>query len=266
MTDIFSFTAGDSPLLISIPHDGRSLMPGQGARMTEAGRSIPDTDWFIRELYGFAGELGASVIAANYSRYVVDLNRPANDAALYEGQVSTGLCPLKTFSGDDIYIAGESVTDDEQQERVDQYWHPYHDRVSSALAELKSEHGIALLWDAHSIASEVPLLFPGVLTDLNVGTNGGKSCASPLETAVMKVAETSAYSSVLNGRFRGGFTTRNYGDPDNSVHAIQLELSQRCYMDENKLSYDPDPAVRVGETIRSMLATFIEAATGNKQG
>jgi N-formylglutamate amidohydrolase len=263
MTDVFSFAAGSSPLLISIPHDGRSLMPGQDARMTAAGRSIPDTDWFVRELYRFADEIGASVIAANYSRYVVDLNRPANDAALYEGQVSTGLCPLKTFAGDDIYIDGESVSAEEQQVRVGQYWRPYHDRISSTLAELQDEHGVALLWDAHSIASEVPLLFPGVLTDLNVGTNGGESCASLLETAVMAVAATSAYSSVLNGRFQGGFITRNYGDPQNSVHAIQLELSQRCYMDENKLSYDPDPAVRVGKTIKKMLVSFIDAAAGN---
>ncbi len=263
MTDVFSFTTGSSPLLISIPHDGRALMSGQAARMTEAGRAIPDTDWFVRELYDFASEIGASVISANYSRYVVDLNRPADDASLYEGQVSTGLCPLKTFAGDEIYIDGEIVAAAEQKDRVAQYWHPYHDKISSMLEELRNEFGVALLWDAHSIASEVPLLFPGVLTDLNVGTNGGESCASALESAVMRAAGASAYSSVLNGRFRGGFITRNYGDPKNSVHAIQLELSQRCYMNENKLSYDAGPAVRVGETIRNMLTSFIEAAAGS---
>jgi len=263
MTDVFSFSSGTSPLLISIPHDGRELMPGQGERMTEEGRAIPDTDWFVRELYSFADEIGAGVIAANFSRYVVDLNRPADDAALYEGQVSTGLCPLKTFSGDEIYLDGATVSLAEQRERVERYWRPYHDKIASTLSDLKAEHGVALLWDAHSIASQVPLLFPGVLTDLNVGTNDGQSCASPLESAVMQAAEAADYSSVLNGRFRGGFITRNYGDPQNSVHAIQLELSQRCYMDEKKLSYDPDPAVRVGETIKNMLVSFIEATAGN---
>jgi N-formylglutamate deformylase len=260
MTDVFSFSDGDSPLLISIPHDGRALIPGQEGRMTEAGRAIPDTDWFVRELYDFASEIGASVIAANYSRYVVDLNRPADDTAMYAGQVSTGLCPLKTFSGDEIYGDGENVSADEQQDRVARYWRPYHDKISSTLDELKNEHGTALLWDAHSIASEVPLLFPGVLTDLNIGTNGGESCAKPLESAVIDVADASDYSAVLNGRFKGGYITRHYGDPDKGVHAIQLELSQRRYMNEKKLSYDAGPAVRVGNTIRTMLTAFIEAA------
>lgn len=228
--------------------------------MTDVGRAIPDTDWFVRELYDFADEIGASVIAANYSRYVVDLNRPADDAALYEGQVSTGLCPLKTFAGEEIYRNGETVSTVEQQDRVVQFWRPYHDKISSTLEELKNALGVALLWDAHSIASEVPQLFPGVLTDLNLGTNGGASCGKSLESAVMNVADTSDYSAVLNGRFRGGYITRNYGDPDNDVHAIQLELSQRCYMDEKKLSYDAGPAVIVGNTIKSMLAAFIEAA------
>lgn len=260
MTDAFSFAAGNSPLLISIPHDGRALMPGQELRMTEAGRAIPDTDWFVRKLYDFAGDVGASVIAANYSRYVVDLNRPADDAALYDGQMSTGLCPLKTFAGDEIYIAGETATTAEQNDRVLQYWHPYHDKILSTLEELRNEHGVALLWDAHSIASEVPLLFPGVLTDLNIGTNGGRSCAKPLESAVMDIADGSAFSAIVNGRFKGGYITRNYGDPENGVHAIQLELSQRCYMNENQLSYDADLAVSVGNTIKQMLIAFIEAA------
>ena len=262
MTDVFSFTPGTRPLLISIPHDGRELMPEQRARMTDVGRAIPDTDWYVRELYGFAADIGASVIAANYSRYVVDLNRPADDAALYEGQLSTGLCPLKTFSGEEIYLEGESITLEEQAVRVEQYWRPYHDKIASTLSDLKADHGVALLWDAHSIASEVPLLFPGVLTDINVGTNGGGSCASQLETAVMRAADASDYSSVLNGRFKGGFIARNYGDPGNGVHAAQLELSQRCYMDEKKLSYDADAAVRVGHTIKTMLTAFIETALG----
>jgi N-formylglutamate amidohydrolase len=232
MTDVFSFTKGKQPLLISIPHDGRSLMPGQAARMTDIGRALPDTDWFVQELYTFAKEISASVITANYSRYVVDLNRPADDAALYEGQISTGLCPMKTFDGQAIYVEGESITATEQHDRVDQYWRPYHDKISSVLGGLRDEHGFALLWDAHSIASEVPTLFAGVLTDLNIGTNGGISCGEPHQLSVMRVAEASDYSSVLNGRFKGGYITRQYGNPSTGIHAIQLELSQRCYMDE----------------------------------
>jgi len=259
MKDVFSFTEGHTPLLISIPHDGRALMPGQAERMTEAGRAMPDTDWFVRDLYGFAPEIGANVIAANYSRYVVDLNRPANDAALYEGQVSTGLCPMSTFSGEPIYLDGASINANEQQDRVQDYWRPYHDKIASSLSMLRDKFGIALLWDAHSIASEVPALFPGVLTDLNIGTNGGNSCGASCESSVISVAAASDFSTVANGRFKGGYITRHYGDPEDNIYAIQLELSQRCYMNEKKASFDAGLAAKIGETIKSMLIAYIEA-------
>jgi len=260
MTEVFSHTVGKLPLLITIPHDGRELMPGQEARMTAAGLALPDTDWFVKDLYKFAADLGASVIAANYSRYVVDLNRPADDAALYPGQLSTGLCPSQTFAGEEIYVEGESVGSVEQKERTERYWRPYHDEISSALDHLRGEFGYALLWDAHSIASEVPLLFPGVLNDINIGSDSGKSCAAHCESSVMRVAEKSDYSSVLNGRFRGGYTTRHYGDPENGVSALQLELSQRCYMHEGELKYDAGLARNVSATIEDMLNAFMKAA------
>lgn len=264
MTEVFSFTAGTTPLLISIPHDGRNLMPGQARRMTKQGRAIPDTDWFVKDLYAFARDMGVSTIAANYSRYVVDLNRPASDDQLYAGQVSTGLCPLQTFAGDDIYLAGEEISAAEQDERTQHYWAPYHDKIQATISGLQDEFGYALLWDAHSIASEVPRLFPGVLTDLNIGTNGGASCSEYCESAVMDAAKASGFSAVSNGRFRGGFITRHYGDPGQGVHAMQLELSQRCYMDENNLRYDDDLAVKARHVIRQMLQAFMTAARENK--
>ena len=256
MTEVFSHLAGDSPLLVSIPHDGRALMPGQEERMTSTGRALPDTDWHVQRLYRFATELGASVVAANYSRYVVDLNRPADDSALYGGQIATGLCPLRTFAGEDIYSFGESVSAEEQSSRVRDYWRPYHDTLQQTISAIRAHFGYALLWDAHSIATEVPLLFDGHLPDLNVGTNGGQTAAPGLETAVMAVAHASPYSSVLNGRFKGGHITRCYGNPENGVHAIQLELAQHTYMDEKSLEFDEERAPRLRSTIRDMLVAF----------
>ena len=260
MSDVFDFHAGSSPLLISIPHDGRKLAPGQAERMTDVGNGLPDTDWHVRELYAFAEEIGASVIVANYSRYVVDLNRPATDDALYKNQVATGLCPHKTFAGDEIYLDGQGVSTDEQASRIVTFWNPYHEEISRMLEQVKEQFGYALLWDAHSIPGEVPLLFDGVLPDLNIGTNGGLSCAANVTAAVAAVAESSPYSSVVNGRFRGGHITRNYGAPANGIHAIQLELAQRNYMDEKKLSYESVRAARLVDTIKNMLQTFESAA------
>lgn len=261
MSDVFDFREGNSALLVSIPHDGRKLAPGQAQRMTAAGMELRDTDWHVRELYSFVEDLDASVIAANYSRYVVDLNRPPSDASLYENQLATGLCPHKTFAGQDIYLDGESVSSREQETRVQAYWQPYHDRIFETLNRLKDQFGFALLWDAHSIAGEVPLLFDGVLPDLNIGTNGGVSCAAEISVAVAVVAQASPYSSVTNGRFRGGHITRSYGAPEDGVHALQLELTQQNYMDEKILSYDADRAATLAETIRSMLHAFKTSAT-----
>ena len=256
----FFFARGSSPLLISIPHDGRSLAPGMEERMTKLGRSLPDTDWHVRRLYAFAGQLGANVLAARFSRYVVDLNRPASDAALYEGQTSTGLCPLKTFSGEDIYINDEECTALEQQQRTQSYWQPYHDHLGRELKRIRRQFGYALLWDAHSIQSEVPGLFAGVLPDLNIGTNDGASCDSALQCAVFEAAESADYSVVQNGRFKGGYITRNYGRPENNVHAIQLELTQHAYMDERNLIYDADAAARLSHLLGGMLNKFVTEA------
>jgi N-formylglutamate deformylase len=229
-------------------------------RMTIAGRSLPDTDWHVRRLYAFAGQLGASVLAARFSRYVVDLNRPASDAALYEGQLSTGLCPSKTFFGDDIYTHGDECTALEQQQRTQFYWQPYHDHLDRELKRIRQQFGYALLWDAHSIRSEVPGLFAGVLPDLNLGTNDGAGCDPALQRAVFDAAQSGDYSVVHNGRFKGGYITRNYGRPENNVHAIQLELAQHAYMDEQNLKYDEEAAARLGKLLGSMLNRFVTEA------
>jgi len=259
MGDVYSRTPGNAPLLISIPHDGRRLAPGMRERMTEEGMALPDTDWHVRRLYGFATALGATVISAEYSRYVVDLNRPASDEALYAGRTSTGLCPVRTFAGQPIYV-GDGVPAGERNARVKAYWQPYHQAIETELVSLRERFGYALLWDAHSIAAEVPALFDGRLPDLNVGSYDGASCHPLLQQAVWKVADASPYSSVLNGRFKGGYITRHYGRPDDGIHAIQLELSQRCYLDGYTRSYQDDDAARVATVIREMLARYVDAA------
>jgi len=258
VTDCFEYHAGDSPLLISIPHDGRALPPAMAERMTECGREIPDTDWHVVRLYGFARTLGAGIIAANYSRYVVDLNRSYADDTLYEGRLSTGLCPEQTFDGEDIYRPGQSVASGEKEERIERYWWPYHEKIASSLNAIKDQFGYALLWDAHSIPSNVPRLFDGELPQLNFGTNGGRSCASDLIEPVMAEAKASGnYSVILDGRFKGGYITRHYGDPADGVHAIQLELAQRCYMSEESLDFDDKLASQLVKLLSKVLQAYL---------
>ncbi len=259
MSPVFDVTPGTTPLLISVPHDGRLIPEAIRARMTDTGRAVPDTDWHVAKLYEFARGLGAGMIVANYSRYVVDLNRSADDAALYPGQPATGLCPEQTFAGEDLYRrAGVSAS--EKTDRIEQYWQPYHAQIESELAMLRERFGHALLWDAHSIPSVVPRLFDGELPVLNLGSNDGKSCVKTVAAAVDSVAKNSGHSSVLNGRFKGGYITRHYGRPEQSVHALQLEIAQRAYMDETTLAWDANKAEALQITLRSMIRVFLDSA------
>ena len=260
MSDAFEFSVGDTPLLVSVPHDGRLIPEEQRSRMTEAALAIPDTDWHVAELYGFARDLGASMLVARYSRYVVDLNRPPDDGALYAGQVATGLCPQYSFAGAPLYRDDTPVAAAEVRERVERYWRPYHERLALALEALRARHGFALLWDAHSIPSRVPRLFDGELPVLNLGNFDGCSCSADIARELHRIAAASPYASVLNGRFKGGYITRHYGNPVAGVQAVQLELAQRAYMSEATLELDPYLADRCRDTLLELLTAFTRAA------
>ena len=227
--------------------------------MTATGRDIPDTDWHVAKLYEFARELDASILVANYSRYVVDLNRPPDDAPLYAGQISTGICPNMSFAGEYLYEDMGVVAAQDVRERVDAYWLPYHSLIESTLTALRDQYGYAILWDAHSIPSLVPRLFDGELPVLNIGTNDGDSCLAGIAEQVFVIATSSDYSAVMNGRFKGGHITRHYGDPQKNVHAIQLEIAQRAYMDEASREYDDRKADKLRDTLLSMLESFLVA-------
>ncbi|MDZ7768701.1 MAG: N-formylglutamate deformylase [Woeseiaceae bacterium] len=257
---VFDVVRGSTPLLVSIPHDGRLVPDTISARLSAAGRALPDTDWHVAQLYAFATDLGASVITARYSRYVVDLNRPPDDAALYGKGQSTGICPDRTFAGEPIYADGTPVGQDEERERIAAYWQPYHAQLAEMLHAIRQEFGYALLWDAHSIVSEAPLLFDGELPVLNVGTWGGRSCAADIGKALAGVLTDAPQTSVINGRFTGGHITRHYGDPARDVHAVQLELAQRSYMDEKTMRYDETSSAQLVPVLEQLLRAYLEAA------
>jgi N-formylglutamate deformylase len=261
--ELFHLHRGSSPLLISMPHVGTYVPPELAARMTDAGRLVADTDWHVDRLYDFLEGLAASVLCPTHSRYVVDLNRPPDGANLYPGQDTTALVPLDTFAREPVYRSGEAPGEREVADRIARYWRPYHDALQDELARIRTAHGYALLWDAHSIASELPRFFSGRLPDLNFGTASGGSCAPAMQSAVFEEARrTTGYTAVLNGRFRGGYITRAYGRPADGIHAIQLELSQRTYMDEPPpFEFREDLAGRLRPALRRFLEAFLEAAT-----
>lgn len=260
MSETYSLQRGTVPLLISLPHDGTALPDDIAARLVPEARRVPDTDWHVSRLYAFARELGASVIAPTYSRYVVDLNRPPDDVSLYPGQNTTGLCPTVQFSGEPVYLAGQAPSQEEIARRIERYWRPYHAALAEEIARIKSVHGRAVLWEGHSIRSVVPFLFDGRLPDFNLGTAAGASCSPALQRRLEAVlAAQKNYTFVVNGRFRGGYITRHYADPANGLDAVQLELAQLNYMDEDSFAYRDDLAVPTQALIRRLLETALAA-------
>ena len=255
--EICSLHRGTAPLLVSLPHDGTHVPPAIAARLTPEARAVPDTDWFVSRLYAFARDLGASVLVPTHSRYVVDLNRPPDDTSLYPGQNTTGLCPATRFDGGPVYVDGAAPDEAEVRERVRTYWQPYHDALRGELDRLRAAHGRVVLWEGHSIRSVVPFLFEGRLPRLNLGTAGGASCAPARQVRLETVlASQREHDWVANGRFKGGYITRHYGAPDDGIDAVQLEIAQDAYMDENTGAWDDARASR----LQPLLAALLRAA------
>ena len=230
----FNLHRGTTPLLISLPHVGTHLPDDLKPRLVERALATEDTDWHLERLYAFARELGAGLIVPVESRIVIDLNRGSDNQPMYPGRNNTELCPTRFFTGDPIYREGCAPEEAEIRARVALHWQPYHDALATELQRLKAVHGHAVLFDAHSIKGELPWLFEGPLPDLNLGTAEGRSCSASLRAAVCAVFERQTrYSHVLDGRFKGGHITRHYGRPHEGVHAVQLEMAWRAYMEES---------------------------------
>jgi N-formylglutamate deformylase len=233
MMPLWELHRGDGPVIVNVPHAGTFAPPDLGARLTSAAGAWPDTDWHVEKLYAFAPGAGATLLCATHSRYVVDLNRDPSGAALYAGADNTELCPTRTFADEPMYEEGDAPAQAERAQRVATYFSPYHATLAAEIERVRARHGYAILLDGHSIRSEVPRFFAGRLPDLNLGTADGASCASALQAnAAAVLADAAGLTHIVNGRFKGGWITRRYGRPAEGVHALQLEVGQRCYMDE----------------------------------
>lgn len=232
MADVFELERGDAPLIVDVPHAGTFLPPALRERLTPVARTVPDTDWHVEKLYAFVPGTGATLLHATHSRYVVDLNRDPAGTALYAGADNTELCPTRTFANEAIYAAA-APSPDEIAARTRDCFLPYHRVLEAEIRRLRDRHGHVVVLDGHSIRAEVPRFFTGRLPDFNLGTADGRSCAPSLQALAADVLATSPpFTSIVNGRFKGGWITRSYGAPQDGVHVLQLEMAQAAYMDE----------------------------------
>jgi N-formylglutamate deformylase len=259
MIDPFTLHRGHAPLLVSVPHAGTTIPADIAERLVPRALAVEDTDWHLDQVYDFAKAIGASLIVPRHSRYVIDLNRPAENTPMYPGVNNTELCPTRFFTGDPLYLPGQAPQPNEIAQRLARYWQPYHSALEVELQRLKAEHGHALLWDGHSIQPELPWLFSGRLPDLNLGTVNGESCAPPLRHALQQtLARQRSFSHVVDGRFKGGYITRHYGRPGEGVHAVQMEMCFTCYLhDDPPFTLDPARLARLQPVLQSLLEMML---------
>jgi formiminoglutamase len=255
-------TRGDSPIILGLPHTGTWLPEYIRAQLTARGQMLADTDWHIDRLYD--GLLpGVTTVRATFHRYVIDANRPPDGASLYPGQNTTGLVPLTDFDGQDLWL----TSPDDTEARRTAFHTPYHVALAAEIDRIKALHGVAILYDCHSIRSHIPFLFRGTLPDFNIGTAEGTSCDARLERAIMGVVQAApGYSHVLNGRFKGGWTTRHYGQPGQGVHTIQMELAQSTHLETETppFAYSAGKAARLRPILREILMTLADLAPSLK--
>ncbi|QHL91547.1 N-formylglutamate deformylase [Sphingomonas changnyeongensis] len=252
-------TRGDGPLIVSIPHAGTAIPAGIAARLHDPAGALGDTDWHVDRLYRFAAGLGATVIRTRRSRVAIDVNRDPTGVSLYPGQATTGLCPVTDFAGRPLYRAGCEPGAAEIARRRALWFDPYHAALDAEIARLRARHAAVVVYDAHSIRSELPWLFDGRLPCFNIGTNGGASCDPALAAAISGLCGP---DQVLNGRFKGGWITRRLGRPGDGVHAVQMELAQRAYLDEATGRIDPARMAGVQPVLRAILTQCLDFAKG----
>ena len=259
---------GDAPLIVAFPHTGTDIPVEVEARMVSPWLARRDTDWHVEKLYEFARDLGATTVRTAVSRSAIDVNRDPSGQSLYPGQATTDLCPVETFSGEPLYAAGDEPGEPEIAGRREALFEPYHAALTAEIERLREYHPRIVLYDAHSICSRIPRLFDGELPHLNIGDYDGRSCAPELTRAVVAIAEASEFSSIVDGRFKGGWTTRRYGVPDAGVHAIQMELACRAYLDEPDdlgpdswpVDYDPARAADLRAVLGDILTACMKFA------
>jgi N-formylglutamate deformylase len=262
MSNIFEITQGTSPVILAFPHTGTDVPPAIWDRLNDNGKLLADTDWHIHQLYADLLP-NATTVRATFHRYVIDANRDPAGVSLYPGQNTTGLIPDTDFDGQSIWKEGQEPTEADITERLNAFHAPYHAALCAEIERVKAIHGVAVLYDCHSIRANIPFLFEGRLPDFNIGTDMGRTCDVAIEAATAKIAASAdGYTSILNGRFKGGWTTRHYGKPETGIHAIQMELAQASHLasEAPPFAYDEDKAGRLRVHLKAILERIEQIA------
>ena len=243
------------PIIVSVPHSGTDFPPElEHDFLTEMRIRADDTDWFVHQLYNFVPDMGISLIHSRYCRWVIDLNRDPESKPLYDdGRIITGLTPHSDFHGNEIYVSQDHYPNEEEiNRRLALYYWPYYQKLEELLTERKAEFGQVLLWDAHSIRQFVPGIRKAHFPDLILGSNDRQSAKQGLIDIAMHNLDGFGFDLKHNDPFKGGHITRYFGNPGENVHALQLEMVKKLYMDDNERIYDEQSAKKIKEMLKQV--------------
>jgi len=261
MFTVKSPRANDVPIIVSVPHCG-TLFPDEIKEEYHSHliQSPDDTDWFVHQLYDFVSDMGITMIHADYSRWVIDLNRDPKSKPLYnDGRIITGLCPTTDFLGNPLYKdARKEVAPEEVERRLKLYYYPYHDKIASLLEERKKKFGKVLLWDCHSIREYVKTIQGDKFPDLILGDVDETSADKNIIDTTLSTLKNSSYTVNHNHPFKGGQITRYFGKPSAGIHALQLEMTKVNYLDNSETKYDPARANKMRELLKRVFEKLID--------
>ncbi|MBN8576501.1 MAG: N-formylglutamate amidohydrolase [Cytophagales bacterium] len=249
------------PIVVSVPHCGTAFPDEIKDQYKPKLIAAPDdTDWFVDLLYDFVPAMGISMITAQYSRWVIDLNRDPYSKPLYkDGRLITPLCPATNFLGETIYRdERQEVELPEVKRRRELYYQPYHSKLRELLSQRKRKHNKVVLWDCHSIKQVVPTIQAEKFPDLILGDADNTSAAPELIETAQLTLSTGGYSFAHNQPFKGGYITRKYGKPVKNRHALQLEMTKVNYMDDAEKKYDKARAEKIRELLKRTFDNLIE--------
>ncbi|WP_411029920.1 N-formylglutamate amidohydrolase [Spongiimicrobium sp. 3-5] len=262
--DVFNIKMPKSPLVpivISVPHSGTGFPKEvKGLYKKRMRKHLDDTDWYVHKLYKFAPSLGITLIRANLSRWVIDLNRDPKSVPLYNDQrLITSNTPTTDFFGNKIYKSSSFEPDQEEKtRRLKAYYNPYYDKLMALLAERKKQFGHVLLWDAHSIRHRVSTIQETPFPDMILGNNDEKTASPLLINTALKGLRSGNFKVSHNSPFKGGHITRYFGKPEENVHTLQLEMNKILYMDDNEITYNKTRAKQVQKVLKHTMETLIE--------
>lgn len=255
-------TGNSIPILLSVPHCGTFIPETiRNEYDDELITEMDDTDFFVDRLYDFAPSIGATLLAANISRWVIDLNRSPEDKPLYtDGRVITGLCPIIDFFGRPLYRDRRTaVSRKDVRQRLDEWYLPYHRELAKLRDGLLHEHGAVIIWECHSIRRSVPTIYPEDFPDLILGDAGGKSASARLSDSAMRLLGSDKYVLAHNQPFQGGYITRQYGDPIANCHALQLEMTKVNYLQDDEISWSEERSSAMKRLLEKTLLGLVVA-------